>query len=645
VSSWGRPPKIGYNKHRMRIAISGYFLLHPTTGSGQYTAGLIRALGQACQDEIYVIAPRATAPLSRSLLAGRVAPWRVVPVSLPLQGDLGKLWFEQIGLPRASKAIRADLLHVPYLGPPIAKPCRTVVTVHDLIMLLLPETRRSPQARAYTWLASRATRGADFIMADSAATRDDIVRVLGIPADKIRVAHLACDETMYPVKDAGQLGAVRQKYGLEDEYVFYIGGLDWRKNLPLLLRAYAALPRKPQLAIAGRVFSQRRDSFPDLAGLAGSLGIRDRVAFLGQVPEEDKAPLYSGCAALVFPSLYEGFGLTPLEAMACGAPVVCSRASSLPEVVGDAALLFDPKDQEAVTEALARVLADGGLRTEMQRKGLNQARRFGWQQTAQETLAAYRQVVGGDAGLTRIWGNEGLSRWNTAVRRARQEVRGREGRALELGCGAGRFMRLLQPNNLGARFFGCDMDMKSLEAGHRQQDGACYTAADVHALPYQDNSFQTVLVFDVLEHLRQPDRTLSEVRRVLQPGGLLHALIPCEGQPGSLHWVLWRLHLGDDLKERHSGHIQRFTRRGALQLLRDAGFSIERVTYSMHPLGQVRDILSYIEQEDWFRRRRLNNVLFRGLWAAAYVESNALFTGLPVGAVALHVTARKGTSR
>jgi len=778
-----------YNNPRMRIAISGYFLLHPATGSGQYTASLVRTLAQVCRDELMVICPAETSRLATSLLAGREEPWEVVPLSLLAGGDLGKLWFEQAGLPRAASSRKADLLHVPYLGPPLARPCKTMVTVHDLIMLLFPETRRSLQARAYTRLAALAARRADFILADSMATRNDILRVLGVPPERVKVVYLGYDEGFRPGGDPGLLDAVRKKYGLEREFLFYIGGLDWRKNLPRLLRAYSSIAPKPQLAIAGRQLSQRRASFPDLLGLVAELGIRDRVVFLGQVPEGDKASLYSACLALVFPSLYEGFGLTPLEAMACGAPVVCSNASSLPEVVGEAAVLFDPTDVQDMAGALARVVQDEPLRQRMRRLGLAQAQQFSWRRTAEETLEAYRQATGGVAtsvtdgacgvvglpveagagaavvanheiltnkraswtgggisparpgeqgrpplrltlarlrrwvdgsslgggmlparpggqgrpplrltlarlrrwvggsslersgrplcrpgassstpfglsdssagkpgprsttcdagpsGPSRIWGDQGLSRWNTALRRARAEASGLGGRVLEVGCGAGRFTRALKGSSPHASFFGCDLDPRSLSAGRSHRDGVSYTAGDFHALPYLDGRFQAVLLFDVLEHLREPRRALLELHRVLETGGLLHALVPCEGQPASLHWLLGLLHLGGDLKERHSGHLQRFTRRGVLSLLEEAGFRVEHVTYSMHPLGQVRDILSYVEQEEWFRRWRLDNPLYRFLmrilWSASYLESNLLFRDVPLGAVVLHVTARR----
>ncbi|MDP2935054.1 MAG: glycosyltransferase, partial [Dehalococcoidia bacterium] len=499
-----------------------------------------------------------------------------------------------------------------------------------------------------------------------------------------------------------------------------------------------------------------RTAFPELAGLARDLGIQDRVVFLGQVPEEDKAPLYSACTVFVFPSLYEGFGLTPLEAMACGAPVVCSRASSLPEVVGEAAVLFDPTDVEEMARALTKTLTDRSLRERMRQAGLEQAGKFSWRRTAEETLEAYRQVTGGVAGLraghvlgaaglpaeagagpavtpnyeiltdkralrsgggipppppggqgrpplrlsfpsllrwvressigrsgrppcrpgassgtqvflhessagkpgsrsttcvvcptgpSRIWGDQRLSRWNTALRRARREASDLRGRVLEVGCGAGRFTRALKEGSPGAVFVGCDIDPVSLSVGKSYCDGVRYAAADLHVLPFLDGSFRAVMLFDVLEHLQEPGLALSELYRVLEPEGILHALVPCEGQPGSLHWLLWRLRLGGDLKERHSGHIQRFTQRDVLRLLGATGFRVERVTYSIHPMGQVRDILSYLEQEAWFERWHLGNPLFRLimrlLWAASYLESNLLFKHIPIGAVALHVTARR----
>jgi SAM-dependent methyltransferase len=524
-----------------------------------------------------------------------------------------------------------------------------VVTIHDLIMFLFPQTRGSSRARAYTRLVGRAARRADLILADSKNTKADVVRVLGIPADRVVVVPLACQDDFRPVEDEQRLEAVREKYGLSPDFIFYIGGLDWRKNLPLLLRAFASLGKTNQLAIAGRTLSSNPASFPDLPGLARELGIQDRVVFLGQVAEEDKPALYSAAAAFVFPSLYEGFGLTPLEAMACGVPVVCSRAGSLPEVVGDAALLFDPQGEGALARALGQVLTEDNLRERLRERGLSQARRFSWERTAAETLQAYQSVAPGrslaEKGQSQVWGSAPLPDANTALRRALRELHGWEGRVLEVGCGAGRFIRRVKRELPGISAFGCDLDRRALALGQDYKDEVRYAAAAAEALPYQGEQFDGVLLLDVLEHLQDPRRGLAEIRRVLRPGGRLHALVPCEGQPGTLHWLTWRLGLAADLKERHSGHRQRFTQQGLRRLLAEEGFQIEWVSYSMHPLGQVKDLLTYLEREPWFQRWHLDNPLYRLLmkllWAAGYVESNLLFKKVALGSVALHITARK----
>ena len=350
----------------MRIGLNGYFLGLSETGSGQYTSNLLyelRELGVA----VDVIGP-------------------------PSAGNLRKLWFEHVEVPKAALSRGVDVLHVPYLGPPLFRLRPTVVTVHDLILLVLPEHRGSWQVRLYTKLALMAVRFADLVIADSECTRQDLVRWAGIPSDKIRVIYLGVERRFRPVVDQGALAAMRNRYGLDERYIFYIGGLDWRKNVVTLLRAYAALENAPVLAIAGKPHSSDRGLYPDLPALARELGIEERVRFLGRVPEEDKPLLYAGASLFVFPSRYEGFGLTPLEAMACGTPVICSRAASLPEVVGDAAILFDPTDVHGLVEAMNAVLSDRTLAAELRHRGIKRASRFSWRRTAEETLAAYRAV-------------------------------------------------------------------------------------------------------------------------------------------------------------------------------------------------------------------------------------------------------------
>lgn len=380
----------------MRIGINGFFLDKPMTGSGQYVRNLLVQFAAMVDIELTVFCPSdAAVHAAEAILKEHLKASSVARVSMPrlCRGNLGKVWVEQVSLPRACRAGGVDLLHVPYFGSPLRPSCPTVVTVHDLISLVLPHYRRSLLVKAYAATVSAAARKARVIIADSEFTKKDIVRLLDIPEERIVVVPLACEARFRPVEDSEHLLRLRQKYGLADRFALYIGGLDWRKNVPMLVRAFAASDAGCQLAIAGEPYAGRGSLFPNLAEIARRCGVEERVRFLGLVPEEDKPALYSLATVFVFPSVYEGFGLTPLEAMACGAPVLCSDATSLPEVVGDAAVLFDPNDEKALAEALTCILSDDKRRGELRRRGLEQASRFSWRRTAEETLEAYKAAL------------------------------------------------------------------------------------------------------------------------------------------------------------------------------------------------------------------------------------------------------------
>jgi glycosyltransferase involved in cell wall biosynthesis len=429
----------------VKIGINGLFLDRPHTGSGQYTRHLLAALAKLNGEHEYrIFTPSpvfdrggpgwgspspaggggdgvshatdsypedATNRHRRFELQACDNPsW--LGWGLPLGENGRKLWFEQVGLQRACRRAQVQLVHYPYFAAPLLKPCRVVVTIHDLITLLLPEYRRSLAVRLYNRLIVRAARHAEAIIADSQHTKDDIVRHLGIPAERVHVVYLAAEARFHPLDDADALAAVRQRYGLGERFVFYIGGLNRHKNVEALLAAFAAIrDRLPgiQLAIAGVPHSADPAIFPDLGQVARELGLpvvdltglqrpvrstqrpatSTAVRFLGFVPEEDKALLYNAATLFVFPSRYEGFGLPPLEAMACGTPVIAARAASLPEVVGDGGLLIAPDDVAGLAQAMLAVLSDPARQAELRARGLAQAARFSWAQTARETLAVY----------------------------------------------------------------------------------------------------------------------------------------------------------------------------------------------------------------------------------------------------------------
>ena len=242
----------------------------------------------------------------------------------------------------------------------------------------------------------------------------------------------------------------------------------------------------------------------------------------------------------------------------------------------------------------------------------------------------------------RIWGEDYVRLRNTALRRALVDLAPIRGRVLEVGCGAGRFIRTIARSRPDLWACGCDLSVEAVRRGRRYGDAVRFAAADLRALPYASECFDAVVLFDVLEHLADPAAGLAEIYRVLRRGGLLHALVPCEGQPLTLHWLLWKLNLAGDLKERHGAHVQRFTQEDLIALLHSQGFVINRLRFSMHPLGQLRDILTYLACEPWFARWHLDNLIYRilmgALWVAAYGES-ALLGRMGAFAVVTHVTA------
>jgi glycosyltransferase involved in cell wall biosynthesis len=377
----------------MRVAINAWFWDSSTTGTGQYTRRLVEHLVALEPGlEAMSVAPKGWGPeVSDHLLP---EPRNVKPET----GSLRKVWFEQVAFPRACARLDVDVAHVPYWAPPLAPSAPTVVTIHDLIPLLLREYRGGPLVRLYTALVSTAVRSAALVITDSEASRQDIIAHLGLPTGRVRVVHLAADGRYTPAP-AFEDVEVRTRYSLPERYVLYLGGFDVRKNVATALGTYrwagSAIGDGCPLVIAGRLPGQDTSFAPDPRRLAQGQGVDEQfVRFIGFVGEADKPALYRGAVALIFPSRYEGFGLPPLEALACGTPVVGSDASSIPEVVGDAGVLLPPDDAEGMAGALIQLATDGGFRAELSRRALVQAARFSWERTARETLAAYHDAVG-----------------------------------------------------------------------------------------------------------------------------------------------------------------------------------------------------------------------------------------------------------
>jgi len=379
----------------MRIALNAWFHRSPSTGSGQYTRQLAQALlGLGTEHEFLLIDSDETEWVRSSGAAFQRA-------SAPRGGfsaDVAKTWFEQRSFPAACVGAAVDVAHVPYFGSSLIPRVATVVTVHDLIPLLFPEYRLKLRARLYFRMVGAAAHRAACVVTDSSHSQGDIAKHLHIPTCRIEVIPLAPHAACRPVTDQPTLTEARAKYRLPETYLLYLGGFDVRKNVPLLMRVYAralsmAHHRLPPLVIAGRLPGVDTVLFPDPRRVAEEFGIANQVVFTGWVAEEDKAALYSGASLFIFLSLYEGFGLEPLEAMACGSPVLVSQRSSLPEVVGSAGVLVEPTDVEEVAERVVQLVSSPALRRELARAGLERAAAFRWSFTAERTLRVYERVA------------------------------------------------------------------------------------------------------------------------------------------------------------------------------------------------------------------------------------------------------------
>jgi glycosyltransferase involved in cell wall biosynthesis len=388
----------------MRIAINAWFLNQPGTGSGQYLHGLLLGL----QHALPTIAPEhqflLAAPLDhfdQDLSGLQVEFW---PFRSPRwRSNLGKLFFEQVAFPRICRRWGADLAHVPYWGSPLRPTVPTVVTIHDLIPLLLPAYRGSPLVRLYTRLVSASARKAAMVLTDSLASKRDIERHLGLPPERVRCIYLAAGDHLSP-EPAPEDNAIRLSYGLPDaslpsepgRYVLYLAAHDVRKNVETLVEAFATVAQADDdviLVIGGKLPGRDDPIFFDPRPLVRELGLSEEVRLIGWVDEADKPAILRGAACAVFPSRYEGFGLPVLEALASGTPMITSNASSLPELLGDAGFMIAPDDAQGLAGAILSCLVDEPLAAELRQRGPEQAARFSWAQTAQQTLDAYTETA------------------------------------------------------------------------------------------------------------------------------------------------------------------------------------------------------------------------------------------------------------
>jgi glycosyltransferase involved in cell wall biosynthesis len=381
----------------VRIGIDYTSAAFQRAGIGRYTRGIVDALAALGTEHSYVLVVAGSGGPGESGTARQGPPITADNFTirrLPLSRRLWTVLWHRLRVPLPVDLLMGpvDVFHAPdYVLPPLRQGKR-VVTIHDLSFLRYPEGAEPRLATYLSRSVPRSVGEADLVVADSENTRQDVIELLGAPPDRVEVVYPGVGRAFRVIEDRPVLEQVAQAYGIHWPFILSVGTLEPRKNLGTLLDAYALLrrggPLDHKLVIAGGKGWLYDGVFSHVEELA----LKDDALFLDYVPEEDLPALYNLSDLLVFPSLYEGFGLPPLEAMACGTPVVTSDSSSLPEVVGEAGLMVPARDSVALAAMMGRVLSDAELRRDLVRKGLSRAAQFTWEVAGKKLLTLYRKL-------------------------------------------------------------------------------------------------------------------------------------------------------------------------------------------------------------------------------------------------------------
>ncbi len=369
----------------MRIGVDYTAAVRQKAGIGRYVRELFRHLGRIDRNNSYVL----LVPRDSSL---HPLPPNFRYLRLPFSERLMYIFWQRLRIPLPAEAFTGhlDLFHSPdFVLPPLAS-ATSILTIHDLSFLRLPECFTANLLNYLSRAVPRSVRKADFILADSGNTRRDLVELMGVPPEKVEVLYAGVGEEFRP-SDGER---ARARYSLPRSFILSLGTLEPRKNFANLIRAFALVKRELgpgndlKLVIAGR----KGWLYEEIFRAVEECGLEGEVVFPGYVEDEDLPSLYSAAELFVYPSLYEGFGLPPLEAMACGVPVVSSEAPPLPEILGDAALFFPPRDVEAMASAMERALMDRELRQRLRERGFARSSLFSWDDSARKLLEIYSHL-------------------------------------------------------------------------------------------------------------------------------------------------------------------------------------------------------------------------------------------------------------
>lgn len=358
------------------------------SGIGTYSRNLLQQFGRAeVADERVEFVIFCPDQKRESVPAGE--HFSLVPCNVDPRSRSGRAVFARI-----VEASGADLLHVPSHYAPIPVRVPVVATVHDVIPLIYPRTVRNPASRVrYRRQLHRTLSAARSIITVSQISLSTLTAFAGVEPSRVRVIHNGVSDQFRPIEEESDLEAVCRRYGLPKRFGLWVGEFRPNKNLEFLVGAWAGIEEGLEAPLPLAMAGAQEGEFRKIVREVNRRGLRDRVVFPGFIRDDDLAAVYAAATVFVFPSLYEGFGLPPLEAMACGTPCVVSNSSSLPEVTGRAAMMFNPTSSEQLVDCVRRVLTEPDLRGNLRREGLRQSAKFGWKKAAAETLEVYRTVL------------------------------------------------------------------------------------------------------------------------------------------------------------------------------------------------------------------------------------------------------------
>ena len=355
----------------MRIAIDTQTTMGQRVGMGFYVSNLVKSLQKIAPENQYIL----------------ISPKRKGDFSMPQ-----RWWWDQARVPLTAQKQRAEILHQPCFSAPLLWRGKLVMTVHDLILVFFPENIPIASRFFFSRWMPFTYRRADQIIVDSLSTKKDLVKVTDISEAKITTIYLGVEEVYRQNLPKEKLAAVKKRYQTGEKFILHVGTIEPRKNLKFLVEVFSEAIKRHSLPYNLVITGKRGWYYEGIFQRLKELGLEKRVIFTGYLPEDDLPALYQAANLFVFPSLYEGFGLPPLEAMASGTPVISSDTSSLPEVVGEAGLLLPPDDRNGWVKAINAALTDSRLAEKLAAGGRQQATKFSWDKCGQETLEVYQKL-------------------------------------------------------------------------------------------------------------------------------------------------------------------------------------------------------------------------------------------------------------